>query len=140
MEKFLMVTVGAVMLVLFLFVVYCLFSRKYSGKPVNKEFILEKIEHLYQNRNVFSKIKLYSKLIELRGLLEHQLRYYTKTEKNDSGQELSVIDYSQFPRKWQECVDYLWRIFDRRENGPYRDIDLKTLRDITQDVYELLKT
>lgn len=131
--------VSVISCILFFVFIYLFLRNGNKNKIATKEFILGKIEYLYKNIDTFSKIKLFCKLIELRGLLKHRKRLCSTVTKNSLGLRIRVINQDEFPRKWQKCLDYLNSIFDRRENGPYRDLDLQTLKDIIEDIYQLLK-
>lgn len=139
MSKIIMVTIGVVALLWVYFFICRKALHVYLGKPVSKEVILKKIEYLYQNIDTLPKIELYCRLIWIRELLEHRLRYYTIVNKDDYGKKAKSINNDEFPEEWDKCVDYLWQTFDRRENGPYRDIDLQTMKLIAKDAYDFLK-
>jgi len=131
--------VSVISCILFFVSIYLFLRKGNQNKIATKEFILGKIEYLYKNIDTFSKMKLFCKLIELRGLLKHRKRLCSTVTKNSLGLRIRVINQDEFPRKWQECLDYLKSIFDRRENGPSRNIDLQTMKFIAKDAYEFLK-
>lgn len=139
MEQIIMHTIGAIKIILFFFVVYCLSFNKYLDEPVSKEKILEKIGYLHKNVDTLPKIILYVRLLRLRMLLRKRLRHFTAIKKDDHGKKTKIINYDEISKEWYKCVDYLCQIFNRRENGPYRELDLQTLKAIVEDTYKLLK-